>query len=105
MRFCNDCGTVLNLFGSNERELCSACVQQQKKLNPPPEKAKEVDKNAAAYDLLGEAILSFKNEKMVLQSKEGWELWSGPIVDKPNLQSILKRAATIYRIRLKRQMN
>lgn len=105
MRFCKDCGSVLNLFGSDDRELCSACVQHKKQVDPPPEPVVNKTPKAPDQNLLAEVVLSCKGNKIVLVSKEGWELWSAPIDSSTHLQSILTRAEKVYRIRLKRQKN
>lgn len=106
MQFCKDCGGVLNLFGNNETDLCSACIQHQKNLErksypqpapPPPE--------AVPEDFLAEAILSLEEGRIVLRSKEGWELWSAPAGAPATLSSVLARARRIYEIRLRRQRN
>ena len=80
MQFCKDCGTVLNLFGNNERELCSACIQHKKKIESPTvfmQKSEPAAPKTETSELLADTILSYENNKMVLRSKEGWELWSG----------------------------
>jgi hypothetical protein len=76
MQFCKDCGGVLNLFGNDQSDLCSACIQHQKRINNPP--APVVPKEMGRPDLLAEAVLSVENGRIVLRSKEGWELWSAP---------------------------
>ena len=100
MQFCKDCGGVLNLFGKDERELCPACIQNQKAiLPPPPVRRKEED------DLLGDTFLSIENGKIVLRSKEGWELWSCPPGVRTELSTVYSQARRIYAIRLRRQKN
>jgi hypothetical protein len=49
--------------------------------------------------------LSCENNKIVLRSKEGWELWSSPSDTQSELKTILARARQIYQIRLRRQKN
>jgi len=102
MQFCKDCGGVLNLFGNNEAELCSSCIQQKKKLAPKPVKS---PKNCQDHDLLAEAVLTCENNKIILRAAEGWELWSSPADTKTELKTVLKRAKRIYEIRKKRQKN
>jgi hypothetical protein len=102
MQFCKDCGGVLNLFGNNEAELCSSCIQQKKKLVPKPEKTPS---NCQDHDLLAKAVLTYENNKIILRAAEGWELWSSPAEVKTELKTILKRATRIYEIRKKRQKN
>ncbi len=100
MRFCKDCGGVLNLFSNDEKELCSACLQQQKRFNPPPPPA-----STDHSDLLDDAVLVCENDKIILRSKEGWELWSCPIGTPVTLKTLMGRAQRIYEIRLRRQKN
>lgn len=106
MQFCKDCGGVLNLFGNNETDLCSACIQHQKKLDlkkdpkpstqPPP---------TPSEDPLTGAVLSLEEGRIILRSKEGWELWSAPAGSPAELRTVLARARRIYEIRLRRQKN
>ena len=108
MQFCKDCGTVLNLFGNNERELCSSCIQHKKKIQPPPvpsETSGPAALKVETFELLEDTILSFENNKIVLRSKEGWELWSGAAETQADLKTVLARARRIYEIRLRRQKN
>jgi hypothetical protein len=108
MQFCKDCGTVLNLFGNNERELCSSCVQHIKKAEPPPAPlgtSGPAASTADSFELLADAVLSYENNKIVLRSKEGWELWSGTSETQVDLKTILTRAKRIYEIRLRRLKN
>lgn len=108
MQFCKDCGTVLNLFGNSERELCSSCIQHQKKLIPPATQAESTEptqKKTDSFGILADTILSYEKDKMVLRSKEGWELWSGAANSQSDLKTILARASRIYEIRLRRQKN
>jgi hypothetical protein len=100
MQFCKDCGGVLNLFGKDERELCPACIQSQKTVTPPPPV-----RRTEADDLLKDTLLSFENGKIVLRSKEGWELWSAAPGVQTELSTIYSQAQRIYAIRLRRQKN
>jgi hypothetical protein len=101
MQFCKDCGGVLNLFGNDQGDLCSACIQHQRRLNPPAPVVRKEEKP----DLLADAVLLLENGRMVLRSKEGWELWSAPAGVKTDLKTLLARARRIYEIRLRRQKN
>lgn len=103
MRFCKDCGTVLNLFSNREIEYCSACIHHKKKAEAVhvPIETKETEDNT----ILTGATLSCENKKLVVRSKEGWELWSGSHSNSVELTTILKRAKRIYEIRLRRQKN
>ena len=103
MRFCKDCGTVLNLFGNREKELCSACIQHKKEAEVVHIPVK-VEKTEEA-SILSDATMSCENSKIVLRSKEGWELWSANLNSTTELQTIIKRAKRIYEIRLRRQKN
>jgi hypothetical protein len=107
MQFCKDCGTALNLFGHDDRELCSSCVQQKKRHAPPPLKQKGPATAAKETNasLLADAVLSVENNKIVVRAKEGWELWSGPADKQTDLKTILAAAGRIYEIRLRRQKN
>ena len=100
MQFCKDCGGVLNLFGKDERELCPACIQNQKPVTPPVPAHRGENE-----DLLRGTVLSFENGKIVLRSKEGWELWSGPSEVLTELSTVCAQARRIYAIRLRRQKN
>ncbi len=100
MQFCKDCGGVLNIFGKNTSGLCSACIQHKKEpeqLAPAPKPATVDD------DLPSDAKLTVENGKIILRSKEGWQLWSAPQETQTELQAILKSAKLIYRIRKKRK--
>ncbi|MBU1138627.1 MAG: hypothetical protein KKD01_04070 [Proteobacteria bacterium] len=98
MKFCKDCGGVLNLFGNNSAELCSSCIQHTKKCLPTvPETATD------NIDLIGDAVLTYENGKIVLRSKEGWLLWSASGETQTELTAVLKTAKLIYEIRNKRK--
>ena len=102
MRFCKDCGTVLNLFGNREKELCSACIQHKKDaeiVRIPVDAAK------STTNILDDTTLSVEKGKIILRSKEGWELWSCKQDDTIELKTILAKAKRIYEIRLRRQKN
>ncbi|MDK9705984.1 MAG: hypothetical protein OEL83_02935 [Desulforhopalus sp.] len=101
MQFCKDCGGVLNLFGKDDRELCPACIQNRKPVpTPPPAPPRE-----EPADFLEDTVLSLENGKMVLRSKEGWELWSAMPGTSTELKTVLSQARRIYAIRLRRQKN
>jgi len=105
MQFCKDCGGVLNLFGNNESDLCSACIQQQKRMAQLLAPAAVVQKAETPAGLLAETVLSLEGGKIVLRSKEGWELWSAPAGVSTALPTVLARALQIYEIRLRRRKN
>ncbi len=110
MKFCKDCGAVLNIFGNNEKDLCSSCIQPKKRVEPvepfpPPAPMLAAAPREELYELFGDAVLSCEANKIVLRSKEGWELWSSPIDAPAELKTILARARQIYQIRLRRQKN
>lgn len=50
-------------------------------------------------------MLVIANGRVVLRSKEGWELWSGNNGTSIELKDLMARAGRIYKIRLKRQKN
>ena len=101
MQFCKDCGAVLNLFGKDDRELCPGCIQHQKQSAPPPPSVPRQEE----HGLLEDVVVCFENGKLVLLSKEGWELWSSSSPVRIDLQTLLARARRIYTIRLRRQKN
>ena len=105
MQFCKDCGGVLNLFGNNENDLCPACIQHQKSLSLAKTPQAVAQKTEASESLLAEAVLFLENGRIVLRSKEGWELWSASAGEPTALQTMLARARRIYEIRLRRQKN
>lgn len=101
MQFCKDCGGALQLFGNDKDDLCSSCVQKKKRAHPQNTTALQQQDDG----LLDHAVLTVENGRMVLRSKEGWELWSGTASASNNLKLITDRARRIYVIRLKRQKN
>jgi hypothetical protein len=100
MLFCKDCGVALGIFGKDQREYCAACVQRHRPQPLPPSAVSSGD-----VDLLADAALSLENGKMVLRSKEGWELWSGGSGMRIELKTLFSQARRIYAIRLRRQKN
>jgi hypothetical protein len=102
MQFCKDCGGVLNLFGNDEHDLCSACIQHQKNLARKVEPAAADPKVGGSAELLAGTVLTLENGRMVLRSKEGWELWSAAQGMPAELSAMLARARRIYQIRLRR---
>lgn len=98
MLFCKDCGVALGIFGKDERDYCPACVQHHKPPTPTPQPTLL----AAQDEFLADAVLSLEEGRLVLRSKEGWELWSGGSID---LKTLFARARRIYAIRLRRQKN
>lgn len=101
MRFCKDCGTVLDIFSNREKELCSACIQHKKEAEIVHVPIK-VESNTDS-SVLDDTTLSVEKGKIILRSKEGWELWSGNQENTIELRTILARAKKIYEIRLRRQ--
>ncbi len=98
MQFCTDCGGVLNLFGNDTSSLCSSCIQHRKKAPPPKTVTPE-----QGDGILAESILCVENGKIILRSKEGWQLWSAPVESQTELASIMKGAKLIYNIRKRRK--
>lgn len=105
MQFCKDCGTVLNIFGTHDRELCSSCIQHKIQFKPSAAPLEAITRapKPARSDLLSDSVLLYENNKIILRSKEGWELWSGPSDAQTDLKTILEKAGRIYDIRLRRQ--
>ncbi len=98
MKFCKDCGGVLNLFENNTSELCSSCVQHKKQ--PLSKVHKPITDN---NDLLGETVFTYENGKIILRSKEGWLLWSASGEAETEMKTVLKTARFIYEVRKKRK--
>lgn len=98
MQFCKDCGSVLDIFGNNSSSLCASCIQHKKEPEP-----KQVINITESPDLLGKAVFTVENGKIVLRSKEGWQLWSAPVDSRTELQAILKSANLIHSIHNKRK--
>lgn len=99
MQFCTECGGALNLFESNDENICWNCVRKKDgaSLLPVPETIPDDD--------LSDAILSHENNMLILKAKEGWVLWSGPDTQQVTINTILKRARKIHTIRKKRHNN
>lgn len=99
MQFCKLCGGALNLFESNDDEVCWCCVRKREKdTPPPPPPSQSVD----TEEFVG-ATFSCENDMLVLTSKEGWILWSGPLSQPVPFETIITRARQIYCIRQKRR--
>ncbi len=102
MQFCNDCGSVLNLFEFPDEELCYSCRKDkdQKEVidNPPPKPPEQ----QFSVDSLANAVLSYENNQIVLKSPEGWLLWSCPANGSSTMDKVVKRANRIWEIRQKR---
>lgn len=105
MRFCKDCGSVLNLFSNHETELCPPCSHRKKLSEPTPSSDRNTKKKADGHDILNHAVLTTEGNRIIIRSKEGWELWSGPLNAPAELSTILQNAKRIYQIRLRRQKN
>lgn len=99
MHFCRDCGGALNLFESNDENVCWSCIRKKEKQKPPPPPATQ----SLETDDLSEATLCYENNMLVLKAREGWILWSGPVTQAVSIGTILKRARYIHGIRKKRQ--
>ena len=97
MRFCSECGGALNLFETNDDNVCWSCVRKKEPIQPVPA-SRPLD-----ADDLAEAVLYHKDNTLILKAKEGWVLWSGPDTDQVSLATIMERARRIHEIRKKRQ--
>ena len=97
MQFCNECGGALNLFETNDENVCWSCVQKRQQVPAPRGPAPAVEENG-----LQGAVFIVEGESLILKAKEGWVLWSGPLGKQVELDSILKRARRIQSIRKKR---
>jgi hypothetical protein len=96
MIFCKICGGTLNLFDTQDEEVCYSClkkgIEQQQKT---PVQEKDDD------DPLSHARLGHEKGRFVLRSAEGWVLWSAPDDKEYELDVILGRARRICEIRKK----
>lgn len=101
MQFCTECGGALNLFESNDENICWSCVRKKEGQRPPPPSEPPVSEP----EELSEASFSCDNDMLVLRAREGWVLWSGPVTQTVTLGTIMQRARQIHRIRKKRQQN
>lgn len=68
---------------------------------PPPEH----DEDSEDFQILRDTTISVENEKIIIRSKEGWELWRGSASETIEMNTLLARAKKIYQIRLRRQKN
>lgn len=89
------------MFGNDTSRLCSSCIQHSKKTVAP---ASTISPTSDT-DILLDTFVSYENGKIVLHSKEGWQLWSGSGDNKTEMATILKSARLIYKIRNKRKNN
>lgn len=103
MQFCSDCGAILNLFEFATRELCTDCFQKQAppktEVPAPPVEPIAPTGVCNCTKLPETATLLQSDGKIIITSVEGWILWSGPIDQHHQLQTVLKRAGQIYAIR------
>ncbi len=99
MQFCTECGGALNLFESNDENICWNCVRKKERLSAP----KPVPEVQGDDNDLSEAILYHENNTLILKAKEGWIIWCGPDTVRVAIDTILKRAKKIHAIRKKRE--
>jgi hypothetical protein len=93
MRFCRQCGRTLAILNDSKAEYCNDCIADT--AAGAPRAAQETPRH---LELLS-ATLSVKDGKIVLESQEGWLLWSGQD-DKPHsFKLIVDQAAHILKIR------
>ena len=96
MKFCRQCGRTLAILQESSNDYCKSCTATGlDNMQTSPPTVKEDDDILAAH-------LSVKNGKIVLESKEGWLLWSGSDTASHSLQAIFERAAPILKIRRRR---
>lgn len=89
----------------NDKELCPPCLHNAKiksGASKPPTTQQIPEQD---HSLLDDALLSVEENRILIRSKEGWELWRGAITDQTELREILAKAKRIYQIRLRRQKN
>ena len=98
MKFCKACGQALNLFETQDEDICHSCLKKKiEKEKPAPVREK------GEAPPLGEMFLGYEEGKLVLRSPEGWVLWSGPDTETYRMEDILIRARKICEIRNKRK--
>lgn len=95
MKFCTKCDKPLEFIESIEGELCSDCVSKSSSVH------EAAAKPALDLEDLAGASLSVENGKIILKSLEGWTLWSAPVGERTELQTILTRGKRILEIRKK----
>jgi hypothetical protein len=105
MLFCRECGGALNLFESNDEEVCWNCVRKREKTAPPAAAVSAAMARPLETEDLGGAAFCVENNLLVLKASEGWVLWSGPIEQPAPLATIITRARQIYRIRKRSSRN
>lgn len=66
---------------------------------PNKEPGKKPENTKAGDPALDAATLSVKNGRIILESPEGWLLWSGNPADNHSLETILTSATKILKIR------
>lgn len=84
MRFCSTCGKTIAILNDTDDQFCQNCSPAKK-----PEKAQPTS-NPATLDEFGDTIISVRGNRLILESPEGWLLWSGSIESNHNLHEILK---------------
>lgn len=99
MLFCKECGGALNLFESNDEEVCWNCVRKRAKPKIQPVVEAAAGAKPSETDDLDGAVFCVENNMLVLKATEGWVLWSGPLDQPAALATIITRARQIYRIR------
>ncbi len=102
MRFCTECGGALNLFETNDEELCRSCMQKREQTKHSTKSAPSPE-DALHESELAEAMLYRDGNRLVLKARQGWVLWSGPDDQPCSLGSIIGQARRIQQIRMKRQ--
>lgn len=96
MKFCTECGRTLSILNEHNGDICSKCAPKVSIKQTKSPDNQDILKN------IGTAVLSIKKGKIVLESEEGWLLWSGETIQNYTLQTILDKANRILKIR-KRQ--
>lgn len=93
MRFCSGCGKTISILNNSDAEFCPDCVPENKlKTTVPKQKAE----NGSDLD---STTFSIKDGKLVLESDEGWLLWSGDLRQQHSFETIKDRASRILKIR------
>jgi len=96
MRFCTTCGKTISILNDSGADLCQSCK------TPAPKSSPHNEPPPNTVDL-SSTKLSVKNGKLILESEEGWLLWSGDKLQQHSMGTITERASRILKIRKRQQ--
>jgi len=96
MRFCSGCGKTISILNDSDAELCKTCRPGNSTVLPTQQNS------GVCSDLLSTTI-RVEDGKILLESREGWLLWSGDCTAKHTFESMTSRAGRILTIRNKQK--